>query len=184
MRRGRARSPACTTTMSTCSPWRRPPARSTWRPAGRSDPGGPRGAPCPAPPSGPCTTTRWREGRWIAGGSTRSPRARRSGSSIARGRCGSSAGSRWRRSACRTAPGGRGDRTGRAAGRPTGRLFRLDAWLRERLAPVAPTDLAAVGRRLASFGVTGVTDCTPTAAVAYFDTLAEAVRTGALPLTV
>jgi predicted amidohydrolase YtcJ len=72
-------------------------------------------------------------------------------------------------------------------GRPTGRLFRLDAWLHERLAPVDQTDqtdLAAVGRRLASFGITGVTDCTPTAQVDYFETLARAVRTGTLPLTV
>ena len=54
----------------------------------------------------------------------------------------------------------------------------------ERLADDRPNDLAAVGRRLGSFGVTGVTDCTPTPTAAYYDTLAEAVRTGALPLTV
>jgi predicted amidohydrolase YtcJ len=69
-------------------------------------------------------------------------------------------------------------------GRPTGRLFRLDAWLHERLPSVDRNDLAAVGRRLASFGVTGVTDCTPTADADYFETLARAVRTGTLPLTV
>jgi predicted amidohydrolase YtcJ len=72
-------------------------------------------------------------------------------------------------------------------GRPTGRLFRSDAWLQERL-PVGDrtdrTDLTAVGLRLASFGVTGVTDCTPTVAVEYFETLARAVRNGTLPLTV
>ena len=45
--------------------------------------------------------------------------------------------------------------------RPTGRLFRLDGWLRGRLPGQAPPDLAEVGRRLASYGVTGVTDCTP-----------------------
>ncbi len=71
-----------------------------------------------------------------------------------------------------------------AAGLPTGRLFRLDAWLRRRMADDRPNELAAVGRRLGSFGVTGVTDCTPTPTAAYYDTLAEAVRTGALPLTV
>jgi predicted amidohydrolase YtcJ len=46
-------------------------------------------------------------------------------------------------------------------GRPTGRLWRLDGWLRERLGPPALPDLAAVGRRLASYGVTAVTDATP-----------------------
>ena len=53
-----------------------------------------------------------------------------------------------------------------------------------RLPNDRPIDLAAVGRRLASFGVTGVTDCTPTPTADYFDTLAEAVRTGDLPVTV
>jgi predicted amidohydrolase YtcJ len=66
---------------------------------------------------------------------------------------------------------------------PTGRLFRLDAWLGERV-PDGSGGLAAVGRRLAGFGVTGVTDCTPTADQAYFGTIAEAVRAGALPVTV
>jgi predicted amidohydrolase YtcJ len=46
-------------------------------------------------------------------------------------------------------------------GRATGRLFRMDAWLRERWQASAPPDLAAVGRTLARFGVTGVTDATP-----------------------
>ncbi len=70
------------------------------------------------------------------------------------------------------------------AGLPTGRLFRLDDWLGSRLPNDRTIDLAAVGRRLGSFGVTGVTDCTPTPTTAYYDTLADAVRTGALPLTV
>jgi predicted amidohydrolase YtcJ len=68
--------------------------------------------------------------------------------------------------------------------RPTGRLFRLDGWLRGRLPGRAPPDLAAVGRRLASYGVTGVTDCTPAAVAAYFEPIADAVRSGALPVTV
>jgi len=76
-----------------------------------------------------------------------------------------------------------------AAGLPTGRLFRLDSWLRQRLANARPAHarpagLAAVGRRLSSLGVTGVTDCTPTPTADYFEILAGAVRTGALPLTV
>jgi predicted amidohydrolase YtcJ len=69
-------------------------------------------------------------------------------------------------------------------GRPTGRLFRLDWWLQERLPPSAPIDLGPVGRRLAAFGVTGVTDCTPAATAEYFATLAGAVNDGTLPLTV
>ena len=68
--------------------------------------------------------------------------------------------------------------------RPTGRLFRLDGWLRGRLPGRVPPDLAAVGRRLASYGVTGVTDCTPAAVAAYFEPIATAVRSGALPVTV
>lgn len=45
-------------------------------------------------------------------------------------------------------------------GTPTGRLWRLDRWLSDRLGRVTP-DLPAVGRRLASLGITGVTDATP-----------------------
>jgi predicted amidohydrolase YtcJ len=70
------------------------------------------------------------------------------------------------------------------SGSPTGRLFRLDAWLGERVPHDLGGGLAAVGRRLAGFGVTGVTDCTPTADMEYFETVAEAVRAGDLPVTV
>jgi predicted amidohydrolase YtcJ len=42
-----------------------------------------------------------------------------------------------------------------------GRLWRNDALLRERLGAQEPPDLAATGRRLASLGITGVTDATP-----------------------
>lgn len=51
-----------------------------------------------------------------------------------------------------------------AGGRPNGRLFRLDNWMRAQLAggdsPGRPS-LAATSRLLASYGVTGVTDATP-----------------------
>ena len=47
-----------------------------------------------------------------------------------------------------------------ATGRATGRLFRLDAWLRERLEVGGPPSLGDVSLRLASFGVTGLTDAT------------------------
>ena len=51
-----------------------------------------------------------------------------------------------------------------ATGRPSGRLFRLDGWMRERTAQAGPPrmpSLAGVSRLLASFGVTGITDATP-----------------------
>ncbi len=47
-----------------------------------------------------------------------------------------------------------------SGGRATGRLFRADAWLRDRLGTVDPPGLAEVSLRLASFGVTGLTDAT------------------------
>ena len=42
-------------------------------------------------------------------------------------------------------------------GRPTGRIWRGDAWLRERIGG-SPPSLAALGHRLMQWGVTGVTD--------------------------
>ncbi len=43
-------------------------------------------------------------------------------------------------------------------GRPTGRFWRMDAWLRRHLPPAALTDLTALSHELARYGVTGVTD--------------------------
>jgi predicted amidohydrolase YtcJ len=68
-----------------------------------------------------------------------------------------------------------------AAGRATGRLFRLDAWLRERLGAAPLPDLAPVGAALARAGVTGVTDATPALAPAAVAALDAALRSGALP---
>ncbi|MDL4816333.1 amidohydrolase family protein [Actinomadura opuntiae] len=48
-----------------------------------------------------------------------------------------------------------------ADGSPTGRLWRADDWLRTRLPPARPPDLGLVGRDLARYGITGVTDATP-----------------------
>ena len=45
-------------------------------------------------------------------------------------------------------------------GRPTGRLWRLDDWVRTQVNDEAP-DLTALGQQLSGFGVTGVTDATP-----------------------
>jgi len=66
------------------------------------------------------------------------------------------------------------------AGRPTGRVWRGDAWLRERLADDPPS-LAAVGRRLAAFGITAVTDASVTTNVESAARLAMAHRAGELP---
>jgi predicted amidohydrolase YtcJ len=57
------------------------------------------------------------------------------------------------------------------SGRPTGRLFRLDDWLRARVPPT-PMDLEATARSLAAHGVTAVTDATPIAKGADLDALA------------
>ncbi len=69
-----------------------------------------------------------------------------------------------------------------AAGHPTGRLWRLDDWLR-RAAPIprVGVDLAALGRRAAAAGVTGFTDATPGRSDTERRLLADAARTGALP---
>lgn len=48
----------------------------------------------------------------------------------------------------------------RVAGRPTGRIYDADAWLRQRLARELPP-LMQASTLLASYGVTGVTDASP-----------------------
>ena len=67
------------------------------------------------------------------------------------------------------------------AGTPTGRLIGLDGWLRDRLPAPPPPDLAAVGRRLARYGVTGVTDATPVGALDDLAPIAAAAAAGELP---
>lgn len=67
-----------------------------------------------------------------------------------------------------------------AAGRLTGRLWRGDAWLRAKLA-ADPPDLAPLGRTLASFGITGLTDPSATTDAQAASLLADARRGGALP---
>ncbi|MEJ7585103.1 MAG: amidohydrolase family protein [Acidimicrobiales bacterium] len=59
-------------------------------------------------------------------------------------------------------------------GRPTGRLVRLDRWLRTRLPPGPEPDLQRVAHRLNRLGVTGVTDTTPVESPADLDALAGA----------
>jgi predicted amidohydrolase YtcJ len=67
-----------------------------------------------------------------------------------------------------------------AHGRATGRLYRLDDWLRERLEAKDPPNLDAVSRRLADRGVTGLTDATATNDAEALQALVAAVDSGAL----
>lgn len=67
------------------------------------------------------------------------------------------------------------------AGRPTGRIWRGDAWLQGRIGRVAPP-LGPIGAILASQGVTGAMDASATNDADSALVLAEAVRAGALPL--
>jgi predicted amidohydrolase YtcJ len=48
-----------------------------------------------------------------------------------------------------------------ADGRPNGRFWRADTWLRSRLPPSDPPDLERVGAILLGHGITAVTDATP-----------------------
>jgi predicted amidohydrolase YtcJ len=71
-----------------------------------------------------------------------------------------------------------------ADGRATGKLYRLDAWLRERLGAAQSSaetpDLGEVSRRLASFGVTGITDATHSNAEAELAAFVAALERGEL----
>ena len=62
-----------------------------------------------------------------------------------------------------------------AMGRPTGRLWRLDSWLRDQLPPNQP-ELAALAGELRSAGITGVTDTTPFERLADVNQFVDAVR--------
>jgi predicted amidohydrolase YtcJ len=68
-------------------------------------------------------------------------------------------------------------------GRPTGRIYGGDEWLRRRV-PAVILDLAAVGRELASYGVTAITDATPIEEAADAELLAATVGTGDYPVRV
>jgi predicted amidohydrolase YtcJ len=67
-----------------------------------------------------------------------------------------------------------------SAGRATGRLFRLDSWLRERLEEGAPPRLGDLSLRLASFGVTGLTDATAENSCSELDAFVAAAEIGEL----
>ena len=64
--------------------------------------------------------------------------------------------------------------------RDAGRLWRGDAWLRARIAADSP-NLAFVGRRLAAYGITHLTDASVTTDAGAANLLAAAHRAGDLP---
>jgi predicted amidohydrolase YtcJ len=66
-----------------------------------------------------------------------------------------------------------------AEARPTGRIWREDEWLRQRLPP-GTLDLASVSATAAASGVTGFTDATPNASESAVRDLARAATEGAL----
>jgi predicted amidohydrolase YtcJ len=66
-------------------------------------------------------------------------------------------------------------------GRPTGRLWRSDAWLRSRLPDAGPPDLTQVGAALLGHGITAVTDATPDLDEAAIEATERAVSSGVLP---
>jgi predicted amidohydrolase YtcJ len=66
-------------------------------------------------------------------------------------------------------------------GRPNGRLWRADAWLRSRLPPSAPPSLAPVGAALLRHGITAVTDATPDLDAVAIAAITGAMSRGALP---
>ena len=63
---------------------------------------------------------------------------------------------------------------------PSGRVWRGDAWLRERIG-AEPPPLGAVGRRLAGYGITHLTDATVSTDAAAAARLADAHRAAELP---
>ncbi|MET8800624.1 amidohydrolase family protein [Nocardia sp. NPDC004568] len=68
-----------------------------------------------------------------------------------------------------------------AAGRPTGRIWRADTWLRSRLPDTGPPALTAVGARLARYGITGITDATPDLTGESLTALGTAATSGQVP---
>ncbi len=68
-----------------------------------------------------------------------------------------------------------------ADGRPTGRLWRADAWLRSRLPATAPPGLTQVGATLLGHGITAVTDATPDLDAPAIAAIEQAMADGVLP---
>lgn len=66
-------------------------------------------------------------------------------------------------------------------GHPTGRVWRADTWLRERLPHTGPPSLADVGAELASYGITGLTDATPDLTASTVEHLRVSHADGSVP---
>ncbi|MER2203070.1 MAG: amidohydrolase family protein [Rhodococcus sp. (in: high G+C Gram-positive bacteria)] len=66
-------------------------------------------------------------------------------------------------------------------GIPTGRVWRADAWLRDRIPSNAPPSLATVGSELAALGITSVTDATPDLDSKGITSISAAMSKGDLP---
>ncbi|OYD61456.1 amidohydrolase family protein [Rhodococcus sp. OK302] len=66
-------------------------------------------------------------------------------------------------------------------GHPTGRVWRADAWLRDRIPGNAPPSLSTVGSELAELGITAVTDATPDLDDDGIASISAAMSTGELP---
>lgn len=62
--------------------------------------------------------------------------------------------------------------------KPSGRLFRMDEWLRERLNDRLTLDIKTTSALLASFGVTGVTDATASNNTATWDFYQKSLERG------
>jgi len=67
-----------------------------------------------------------------------------------------------------------------ADGNPTGRIWRGDAWLNDRLGRTPPS-LGAIGRQMAAFGISSVTDASVTNDARSAQHIAQEIRAGALP---
>ena len=66
-------------------------------------------------------------------------------------------------------------------GRPTGRVWRADTWLRDRLPPSRPPRLDTIGATLTRLGVTGVTDATPDLTPQSRSAIEASIADGSLP---
>lgn len=66
-------------------------------------------------------------------------------------------------------------------GHPTGRVWRADTWLRDRIPGNAPPSLSAIGSELAALGITSVTDATPDLDADGIASISAAMSTGELP---
>lgn len=67
------------------------------------------------------------------------------------------------------------------AGKPTGRVWRADSWLRAQIPGNAPPSLRDVGAELAQLGITAVTDATPDLTPEGIESICTAMSSGDLP---